>query len=120
MRTLVFGQSGQVARALADVAQRDGLDMTFASRAQVDLTDADACAALIANGDMDVVINAAAYTAVDRAEEEPELAYAVNATAPGAMAARPSWRARMRCVPQAVCMRLCALRGSSPRRGRIL
>jgi len=86
MRTLVFGQSGQVARALADVAQRDGLDMTFASRAQVDLTDADACAALIANGDMDVVINAAAYTAVDRAEEEPELAYAVNATAPGAMA----------------------------------
>ena len=86
MRTLVFGQSGQVALALADVAQRDGLDMTFASRAQADLTDADACAALIANGDMDVVINAAAYTAVDRAEEEQELAHAVNTTAPGAMA----------------------------------
>jgi dTDP-4-dehydrorhamnose reductase len=86
MRTLVFGKSGQVARALAEIAQRDRLAMTFVPRAQADLTDAAACTALIHASDVDVVINAAAYTAVDRAEQEASTAHAVNATAPGAMA----------------------------------
>lgn len=86
MRVLVFGQSGQVAQALADIAQRDSLDMRFASRAEADLTEPQACAALIAGADVDVVINAAAYTAVDRAEEEAAIAHAVNADAPAAMA----------------------------------
>lgn len=86
MRVLVFGQSGQVAQALADIAQRDSLDIRFASRAEADLTEPQACAALIAGADVDVVINAAAYTAVDRAEEEAAIARAVNADAPAAMA----------------------------------
>jgi dTDP-4-dehydrorhamnose reductase len=57
------------------------------SRADVDLADAAAVArAIAAERDVDLVLNAAAYTAVDRAESEPDLAYAVNARAPEAMA----------------------------------
>jgi dTDP-4-dehydrorhamnose reductase len=60
--------------------------MTALGRAQVDLADPDACAAAVAAADADLVINAAAYTAVDQAEREPDLVQAVNAGAPGAMA----------------------------------
>jgi len=56
------------------------------SRAQVDLSDPEACAAAIADTKADAVINAAAYTAVDRAEEEEALALRINGEAPGAMA----------------------------------
>jgi dTDP-4-dehydrorhamnose reductase len=86
MRVLVFGQTGQVARALAQQASAD-LTVTCLGRDRADLTDPAACAAIIAQTDADVVINAAAYTAVDRAEAEPDLAHAINAAAPAAMAA---------------------------------
>ncbi len=79
---LVFGKTGQVARELARVAP----DATFLGRDTADLTDPAACAASIASQKPTAVINAAAYTAVDKAESEPELAHAVNAEAPGAMA----------------------------------
>lgn len=83
MRFLVFGKTGQVAREL----QRQGGDaVTALARDQADLSDPAACAAAIAATDADAVINAAAYTAVDRAESEPELAMAINGAAPGAMA----------------------------------
>ncbi|MFD2741724.1 dTDP-4-dehydrorhamnose reductase [Sulfitobacter aestuarii] len=83
MKFLVFGQSGQVAHEL----QRLGGDALLAlSRAQADLGDPGACAAMIAATDADAVINAAAYTAVDRAEEEEALALRINGDAPGAMA----------------------------------
>ncbi|WP_300056758.1 dTDP-4-dehydrorhamnose reductase [Sulfitobacter sp.] len=83
MNFLVFGQSGQVARELQHLG---GEAVTSLSRAQVDLSDPDACAAVIATTDADAVINAAAYTAVDRAEEEEALALRINGEAPGAMA----------------------------------
>lgn len=86
MRVLVFGETGQVARELAAQAERRGLALTALGRDRADLADSGACAAVIAATDAQVVINAAAYTAVDRAETEPALAHAVNATAPGAMA----------------------------------
>ena len=85
MRLLVFGRTGQVATELGRLAG-PGLDVTALGRDRANLADADACAAIIAGTDADVVINAAAYTAVDRAEEEEALATAINAAAPGAMA----------------------------------
>lgn len=78
---LVFGQSGQVATELATYER-----VTCLSRADADLTDPAACAAAIAKHAPEAVINAAAYTAVDKAEEDQATAQAVNGAAPIAMA----------------------------------
>ena len=85
MRALIFGTTGQVARELARTLPA-GVHVTALGRAEADLADPEACAAAVAGREAEVVINAAAYTAVDRAEEEPALAHRVNAEAPGAMA----------------------------------
>ena len=85
MRLLVFGQSGQVAQELARRLPQ-GVRAQFLSRDQADLSDPAACAAAI--GGCDAVINAAAYTAVDKAEADEAAALVVNATAPTAIAAR--------------------------------
>lgn len=82
MKLLVFGQTGQVARELARVAPR----AVFLGRGQADLADPAACAAVLHAHRPDAVINAAAWTAVDRAETEEAAATVVNAAAPGAMA----------------------------------
>ena len=82
MRTLVFGKTGQVATELARVLP----GARFLGRNEADLTDPAACAALVAGTDADVIINAAAYTAVDQAESDAATAQVVNADAPGAMA----------------------------------
>jgi dTDP-4-dehydrorhamnose reductase len=84
MRVLVFGQTGQVARELAKRSAQ--FDITALGRAEADLTDPTACAKAVAESNADVVINAAAYTAVDKAEDEEALATCINAEAPGAMA----------------------------------
>ncbi len=89
MKILVFGKSGQVARELA---RRGGVGVTCLDRAAADLCDPEACAALIAATDADVVINAAAYTAVDKAEAEAALAEVINGAAPAAMAAAAARR----------------------------
>lgn len=80
---LVFGASGQVALELA----RARPDATFLGRDQADLSDPAACAAAIHRLRPTAVINAAAHTAVDRAESEEALATTINGHAPGAMAA---------------------------------
>ncbi len=80
--TLVFGRTGQVATELARLAP----EATFLGRDAADLADPAACAAAIRDRRPEAVINAAAYTAVDRAEEEEDLARLVNGAAPGAMA----------------------------------
>ena len=85
IRVLVFGQTGQVARELARRCPA-GVTARFLGRAEADLMDPAACAAAIA--DCDVVINAAAWTAVDKAEAEETAATVVNGAAPTAMAAR--------------------------------
>ncbi|HMP63551.1 MAG TPA: sugar nucleotide-binding protein, partial [Phenylobacterium sp.] len=86
LRILQFGATGQLAREMLDRAQ-PGMEILALSRAEADLTDPEAVARAVAEaGDIDLVLNAAAYTAVDRAESEPDLAYAVNAWAPRAMA----------------------------------
>lgn len=79
---LVFGQTGQVALALSRIAPQ----ARCLGRDEADLTDPQACAEAIAAARPEAVINAAAYTAVDRAEEEEALATRINGEAPGAMA----------------------------------
>lgn len=82
MSVLVIGQSGQVARELARLAP----EARYLGRDDADLTDPAACAEAVRRRGASVVINAAAYTAVDKAEEEEALAHRINAEAPGAMA----------------------------------
>ena len=81
MTVLVFGKTGQVARALA---AHPGV--TCLSRNDADLSAPDTCAAAIRTARPQAVINAAAYTAVDQAEAEEDLAEIINGAAPGAMA----------------------------------
>ncbi|WP_237684114.1 dTDP-4-dehydrorhamnose reductase [Pseudaminobacter soli (ex Zhang et al. 2022)] len=81
----MFGRTGQVARELA-LRAPDGVIVQTLGRAEADLRDPARCAGAILESDADIVLNAAAYTAVDRAEEEEEVARAVNAVAPAAMA----------------------------------
>lgn len=81
----MFGQTGQVARELARAAG-PGLEIVTKGRAETDLEMPGACAAAVAAAPWDAVINAAAYTAVDRAEGDEARAMAVNAAAPGEMA----------------------------------
>lgn len=82
---LVFGRDGQVA---AEIGRLSGSDLCVErlGRDRADLADPDACARAVRETSADVIVNAAAYTAVDRAEEEEALAMRVNAEAPGAMA----------------------------------
>jgi len=82
MRLLIFGQTGQVASELARLKP----NARFLSRADADLTNPAACAGIIKASDADAIINAAAYTAVDRAETEADLAFQINGTAPTEMA----------------------------------
>lgn len=82
MKLLVFGSTGQVACELHRLVP----EATFLSRAEADLSDPPSCSEAIALSDADVVINAAAYTAVDRAESDEEAAELVNGAAPAAMA----------------------------------
>lgn len=82
MTVLVFGKTGQVATELAALPHTLCL-----GRDAADLTNPAACADIIHLHKPRAVINAAAYTAVDKAEEDEETANTVNATSPGAMAA---------------------------------
>jgi dTDP-4-dehydrorhamnose reductase len=83
---LVFGRSGQVARELAELGEQTGRAMVFAGRETLDLADHGQIEGLIAGVGPRAVINAAAYTAVDKAESEADAAYALNREAPAAMA----------------------------------
>jgi dTDP-4-dehydrorhamnose reductase len=82
MRILVFGKTGQVARELARIAP----DAVFLGREEADLMDPAACAAAVAASDAQAIINAAAWTAVDKAEAEEAAATVVNGEAPAAVA----------------------------------
>ncbi|MEM8652941.1 MAG: dTDP-4-dehydrorhamnose reductase [Pseudomonadota bacterium] len=88
---LVTGKQGQVARCLAERAsQFPKLDLSFASRTDgdvfLDLADRDSIRNAVEQTRPDIIINSAAYTAVDKAEEESELAQQLNGIAPGVLA----------------------------------
>ncbi len=82
MKLLIFGKTGQVAREL----QRLAPDATYLGREDADLLNPADCAAVITAHKADAVINAAAWTAVDKAETEEAAATTVNGDAPTAMA----------------------------------
>lgn len=85
MRILLLGRSGQVGWELARALTTVG-EVTALGREQADLTDAEGLRHMVRAAAPQVVVNAAAYNAVDRAEEEPEVAMAVNGHAPGVLA----------------------------------
>jgi len=84
-RMLLLGKDGQLGRALGRAAWLGG-DRVALGRAECDLTDEIALAAMLRDAAPDIILNAAAYTAVDQAEDEPERAFAVNAAAPAVLA----------------------------------
>tara|TARA_R100001509_G_scaffold155542_1_gene118097 strand:- start:1215 stop:2096 length:882 start_codon:yes stop_codon:yes gene_type:complete len=85
-RIVLAGADGQLGRSL-QAAVPEGVQLVALSRGQLDITDPGAVAACVRQHTPRWVINAAAYTAVDRAEEEVHLAMAVNAEGPGNLAA---------------------------------
>ncbi len=88
MRVLLTGCDGQVARSLLEKAESlPDMELIPAGRPEVDLADPGSVARVIRAVSPDLVINAAAYTAVDQAEDEPELAFRINAEAAGEAAA---------------------------------
>jgi dTDP-4-dehydrorhamnose reductase len=85
MKLLVVGHLGQVGVELQRTLAPLG-ELSLADKESVDLAQPSTIRELIDRTRPDVVVNAAAYTAVDRAESEPELAHAINGIAPGILA----------------------------------
>jgi len=90
MNILVFGKDGQLGKAFQSVFEANKLGelhhIRYVGRAQCDLGDEHALTALLQKVKPNLIINAAAYTAVDRAESEVDFAFAINAKAPAVMA----------------------------------
>ena len=86
MHVLLFGASGQVGVEIQRSAKAAGAEVFAVDRAACDLTKGGGPARMIEAANPDVVINTAAYTAVDKAESDEATARAVNAAAPGEMA----------------------------------
>jgi dTDP-4-dehydrorhamnose reductase len=90
MNILVFGKDGQLGKAFQSVFAAHKFDevhrIHYVGRAQCDLSNADALLNLLRETQPQLIVNTAAYTAVDQAEQEVDLAYAVNANAPAIMA----------------------------------
>lgn len=83
---VILGAGGQVGRELMAAAWPEPVRLVGAGRAQVDLMDPAAVRAFLMASEPALIVNAAAYTAVDKAETEPEAAFAVNAAAPARLA----------------------------------
>jgi dTDP-4-dehydrorhamnose reductase len=87
MKVLVTGTQGQLARSLVERgSRRVGIDILAVGRPELDMEEPGSAERAIAVAAPDVVINAAAYTAVDQAEDEPDRAFRVNAAAAGEVA----------------------------------
>ena len=85
LRILITGATGQIGWQLQRTLAPLG-EVTACTRAELDLADPEAAAKFVRDLAPDIVVNAAAYTAVDKAESEPELAHIVNAVSPGRIA----------------------------------
>ncbi|BCW93739.1 MAG: NAD(P)-dependent oxidoreductase [Thermoanaerobaculum sp.] len=86
MRVLITGARGQLGRALVDLGRGQGWQLWAYDLPEFDLTDVGAVQEAVRTAQPEVIFNAAAFTAVDRAEEEPEAAFAVNARAVATLA----------------------------------
>ncbi|WP_376711252.1 dTDP-4-dehydrorhamnose reductase [Pseudochrobactrum lubricantis] len=88
MRILVTGRDGQVTKSLQEkLSLQSGIKLIVVGRPEFDLAQPTTVYNAIINAQPDLVVSAAAYTAVDQAEDEPELAYAINAAGAEAVAA---------------------------------
>lgn len=87
MRIAVTGREGQVAQSLKERGGRAGVEIVLVGRPDLDLATPAGIAPALAAARPDLIVSAAAYTAVDRAEDEPDLAHAVNGAGAGAVAA---------------------------------
>lgn len=87
MRIAVTGKQGQVVSALVERGPQAGVGIIAVGRPEMDLTDPASIRRVLSEVKPDAIVSAAAYTAVDKAENEPELAFAVNAEGPAAIAA---------------------------------
>jgi dTDP-4-dehydrorhamnose reductase len=85
LRLLITGSTGQIGWQLQRTLAPLG-EVIACTRTQLDLADPEAAAKFVRELAPDVVVNAAAYTAVDKAESEPERAHTINAAAPGRIA----------------------------------
>ncbi len=85
MKILLTGKDGQLGQELQPLLASLG-EVISVGRQELDLAQPDAILQKVENIQPDVIVNAAAYTAVDKAESEPELAIAINSTAPGMLA----------------------------------
>lgn len=87
MRLVVTGREGQVARSLVERGSAREVEIVCLGRPEIDLAGpADAIIDAIKGAAPDVIVSAAAYTQVDKAEGDPDLAFAVNAEGPRAIA----------------------------------
>src|SRR5258708_38008782 len=87
MKLLVLGAGGQVGHELCRLAWPAGYDIAAFDREGVDIAQREPVFAAVTRERPDIVINAAAYTAVDRAESEPDIAWAGNCSGPANLAA---------------------------------
>lgn len=83
---LLFGAHGQLGRELRTAAAAAGIGVAGPTEAEVDIADPAAVGDVIDRSQPELIINAAAYTNVDQAESEPEMAWRVNATGPKVVA----------------------------------
>lgn len=86
MRIVVTGKEGQVVRALSEVGPRLGAEIVTVGRPEMDLAAPATVATALTAHCPDVIVSAAAHTAVDKAECEPDEAFAVNAFGAAAVA----------------------------------
>ncbi|MFT3944818.1 MAG: dTDP-4-dehydrorhamnose reductase [Ancrocorticia sp.] len=86
MRWLIAGAKGMLGQDLVERVLRDGHDVVAVDRDEIDITDPHSVAQVVK--DIDVLVNVAAFTAVDKAEEEEAAAFTVNATGPEILARR--------------------------------
>lgn len=82
MKYLITGKNGQLAREFIRRFERDSIEYAAPEESELDITDAKTVSEAIQSFRPDVVINCAAYNLVDRAEQEPDAAFTVNAAGP--------------------------------------
>jgi dTDP-4-dehydrorhamnose reductase len=89
---LVAGKTGQVARAIAELARERGIALVTAGRPELDIENADSIGRMVTAVAPRAIVNAAAYTAVDNAETEPDKAYSINCDGAARLAAAAARR----------------------------
>jgi dTDP-4-dehydrorhamnose reductase len=86
MRILLTGKNGQLGRCFQDVLKNTNYELFAYGSAELNIADASLVAAVVQQVKPDIIVNAAAYTAVDKAETDSDNAYLVNATGPELLA----------------------------------